>query len=72
MIVVHSNKGGLRDVIGELGVIVNVDMIDDSNLIAVREFYSQFLRYKVDFKFLNKNLDKYSTRIRANAFFEVF
>ena len=72
MIVVHSNKGGLRDVIGELGVIVNVDMIDDSNLIAVREFYSQFLRYKVDFKFLNKNLDKYSTQIRANAFFEVF
>lgn len=71
MIVVHSNKGGLRDVIGENGLIVDFSMIDDANLNAVRGFYSQFLRYEVNTEFLQKNLANYSIQMRSDAFYRL-
>lgn len=69
MIVVHSNRGGLRDVIGERGLIVDLAMIDEKDMNAVNEFYSDFLRYKKDQKYLAENLEKYSIKSRSDAFF---
>ncbi len=71
MIVVHSNKGGLRDVIGERGLIVELAMIDDSDLAAVRGFYSRFLHYEVNTEILKKDIDNYSIGMRSNAFYSV-
>ena len=68
MIVVHSNKGGLRDVIGENGLIVDLAVIDNSDIVAVRDFYEQFLNYKINAEFLKNNLKNYSIQMRAEAF----
>jgi glycosyltransferase involved in cell wall biosynthesis len=68
MIVVHSNKGGLRDVIGENGLIVDLAVIDNSDVVAVRDFYNQFLNYKINTEFLNNNLKNYSIQMRSEAF----
>ncbi|MHB8949242.1 MAG: glycosyltransferase family 4 protein [Rhodoferax sp.] len=69
MIVVHSNIGGLRDVIGKRGLILSLAMIDEGNVSAVDDFYSSFLRYKVDEKYLANSIEKYSIKSRSNAFF---
>jgi len=68
MIVVHSNKGGLRDVIGENGLIVDLAVIDNSDIVAVRDFYTKFLNYKINAEFLKNNLKNYSIQMRAKAF----
>lgn len=68
MIVVHSNKGGLRDVIGENGLIVDLAVIDNSDIVAVRDFYAQFLNYKINAEFLKNNLKNYSIQMRSEAF----
>ena len=68
MVVVHSNKGGLRDVIGENGLIVDLAVIDNSDVVAVRNFYTQFLNYKINTEFLKNNLENYSIQMRAEAF----
>lgn len=68
MIVVHSNKGGLRDVIGENGLIVDLAVIDNSDIVAVRDFYTQFLSYKINTEFLKNNLKNYSIQMRSEAF----
>ncbi len=68
MIVVHSNKGGLRDVIGENGLIVDLAVIDNSDIDAVCNFYTQFLNYKINTEFLKNNLKNYSIQMRSEAF----
>ena len=68
MVVVHSNKGGLRDVIGENGLIVDLAVIDNSDMVAVRDFYTQFLNYKINTEFLKNNLKNYSIQMRSEAF----
>lgn len=68
MIVVHSNRGGLRDVIGENGLIVDLAVIDNSDIVAVRDFHTQFLNYKINTEFLKNNLKNYSIQMRSEAF----
>jgi glycosyltransferase involved in cell wall biosynthesis len=69
MNVVHSNKGGLKDVIGERGIVVEPSFIENSDLKWVRSFYAKFLQYRVNVKSLEKDIYKYSTKMRSDAFF---
>lgn len=66
MIVVHSNRGGLADVIGQKGLILNLEIIDSSDVIRIRAFYEQFLYYTVDREYLISELPKYSLERRAS------
>ena len=68
MIVVHSNKGGLGDVIGGLGLVLDPTAIEQKNSDWVRDFYANFLQYRINPDFLEKNLQKYSIKIRSDAF----
>jgi len=70
MVVAHSNKGGLRDVIGEHGLIVDIAMIDNEDLKAVDKFYSDFLKYKVNLDFIKKKIEDYSISMRSKSFYE--
>ena len=65
MIVVHSNRGGLADVIGQKGLILNLEIIDSSDVIRIRAFYEQFLDYTADREHLISELPKYSIERRA-------
>jgi len=67
MIVVHSNKGGLGDVIGEHGLVVDPAVIEQGDSAWVRDFYADFLRYRINPDFLEKNLQKYSIGMRSDA-----
>lgn len=69
MTVVHSNRGGLRDVIGEHGLVLDLSIIDNADPSALNNFYSDFLRYKPNFSYLKKNVDRYSIKSRSDAFF---
>ena len=68
MIVVHSNKGGLADVIGEHGLILDIKVFQQNDLSWVNDFYSNFIKYRIDAKFLAKNFTKYSISMRSDAF----
>jgi len=68
MIVVHSNKGGLRDVIGEHGLVVDPSGVEQESTAWVRDFYAKFLQYRVNPDFLEKNLQQYSIKMRCDAF----
>lgn len=68
MVVIHSNAGGLKDVIGERGIVINPQQIDASNREAVLKMYNDYLDYTVDEEFLTTELDKYSLHRRAAAF----
>ena len=68
MIVVHSNMGGLRDVIGEHGLVLRPELIQQADTIWTRAFYNNFLQYRINSDFLKKNILKYSIQMRSNAF----
>jgi glycosyltransferase involved in cell wall biosynthesis len=69
MIVVHSNKGGLKDVIGDKGIVFRFEMLDDCNDGSlVREFYSEFLNYEVNKRTLKEDVVKYTIDSRSQAF----
>lgn len=68
MIIVHSNKGGLGDVIGEHGLVLDPTAIEQKDSAWVRDFYANFLQYRINPDFLEKNLQKYSIRMRSDAF----
>ena len=70
MIVVHSNKGGLGDVIGEHGLVLDPNLVEQEDSAWVRDFYSKFLNYRINLDFLEKNIHLYSTKMRSNAFLE--
>lgn len=65
MIVVHSNRGGLADVIGQKGLILSSEIIDSNDMAQVRAFYEQFRNYRVDCNHLSSELPKYSLEKRA-------
>lgn len=67
MIVVHSNKGGLKDVIGGKGIVFDSGVLDNDET-SVHEFYLEFLDYKIDLDVLVKELGNYSIVKRSNAF----
>lgn len=68
MIVVHSNKGGLGDVIGEHGLVIDPTLVEQGDLTWVRDFYAKFLQYRINPDFLEKNLQKYFIKVRSDAF----
>lgn len=70
MVVVHSNKGGLRDVIGHHGIILDAAIIEGGDLNLVRKFYYDFLQYRINPDFIRNNLVNYSVEMRSLAFFE--
>jgi len=67
MTVVHSNRGGLSDVIGAHGLIVQPAEIGRGDAAWAREFYARFLRFKPDVAFLQENLKHYSIDARSKA-----
>lgn len=71
MIVVHSNQGGLRDVIGENGLIIDPAILETSDMVAISDFYREFLNYKINADFLKKNIGNYSVQMRSEAFYGV-
>lgn len=68
MIVVHSNKGGLADVIGEHGLILDIKVFQQNDLSWVNDFYANFLKYRIDGNFLAENFTRYSIAMRSDAF----
>jgi glycosyltransferase involved in cell wall biosynthesis len=67
MIVVHSNAGGLRDVIGDNGIVLDPSLIDDGDLTEVQKFYDNFILYKINKIFINDSFSKYSLKFRSIA-----
>lgn len=65
MTVVHSNRGGLADVIGQQGLILSHEIIDSSDVGGIQEFYERFRNYTVDREHLTSELTKYSLERRA-------
>lgn len=70
MIVVHSNKGGLGDVIGDHGLVIDPTFVDQGDRTWVRDFYGKFLDYRINPEYLEKNLQKYSIKMRSDALLE--
>jgi glycosyltransferase involved in cell wall biosynthesis len=69
MIVVHSNKGGLKDIIGDHGIIIDFSMIDKEDIASIKEFYSDLIKFRVDQQWLTSEIHKYSIRARYTALF---
>lgn len=69
MIVIHSNKGGLRDVIGHKGLVIESEIIDTEDIQAIKLFYKDFLSYKVDDNYLISKVNDFSIQMRSEAFF---
>lgn len=65
MIVVHSNRGGLADVIGEKGLILNPEIIESNDMAGVYAFNEQFRNFRVDHNHLSSEISKYSFKRRA-------
>ena len=69
MLVVHSNRGGLKDVIGSRGMIVDIETLDEWSENDTKQFYREFLEFEIDRDYLILTLPKYSVQARAQAFF---
>lgn len=65
MIVVHSNAGGLADVIGDKGLILKTEIIESSDLTEIYEFNERFKGFMVDHHYLCSEIPKYSHKNRA-------
>jgi|GEM_PF-238985 len=65
MIVVHSNNGGLADVIGGRGLVVDAEATMASGESAIRTFYQAFLRFRVDEAYLSTGIHAYGLEERA-------
>ncbi|WP_210546267.1 glycosyltransferase family 4 protein [Rhodoferax sp. PAMC 29310] len=68
MVVIHSNRGGLSDVIGENGVILDPLVIDRGNTNEINEFYLLYLDYRVNNDYLKNMINDYSLKMRSDAF----
>jgi glycosyltransferase involved in cell wall biosynthesis len=68
MIVVHSNNGGLGDVIGEHGLVIDPILVEQGDSDWVCDFYEKFLQYRTNQNFLEKKILNYSIKIRSDAF----
>lgn len=69
MLVVHTNKGGLKDVIGSRGLVIDPVIVEKEDLLLVKYFYAKVLSFRIDSNFLQKDLKKYSVKKRSDAFF---
>lgn len=67
MVVIHTNKGGLADVIGHRGLVVDYEK-GQHHLHDIKKFYEDFRGYNIDINFLKESLIKYSIQARANSF----
>lgn len=67
MTVIHSNKGGLKDVIGEKGIVFDHKVFASDDEIKL--FYRNVLNYNLDSDSLKNELLNYSIQARSNAFF---
>ena len=70
MVVVHSNKGGLADVIGENGVIVDIEKLENVNKFDIELFIKSYLKFKPRDDIIQSNLHLYSVENRAKSFQE--
>lgn len=70
MVVVHSNMGGLSDVIGHHGLVLDPAIVECGDVVLIRKFYSDFVRYRIDPDFLERNLINYSIEMRSAAFYK--
>ncbi|MET0107025.1 MAG: glycosyltransferase family 4 protein [Sedimenticola sp.] len=68
MLVVHSNKGGLSDVIGESGYILDIEELVNSGASGVHDFYRSFLKYRINHDHATAEKKKYSINTRAKSF----
>jgi len=70
MIVVHTNKGGLGDVIGDDGFILDFEELFNTGTSGVHDFYSSFLEYRINHAHIASVIKKYSIKTRAKSFLE--
>lgn len=70
MVVVHSNRGGLSDVIGENGLIVDIEKFKNINNFDIDSFYDNFLSFKPPYELIKSKLHLYSIENRAKSFQE--
>jgi glycosyltransferase involved in cell wall biosynthesis len=70
MIVVHTNKGGLRDVISDNGIIIDVEELLAGGRERIAGFYNAFLSFEVDRHLLIEESRKYSVEARAKSLLE--
>lgn len=70
MIVVHSNMGGLRDVIAERGIIFPLTLETQDEVAYISDFYKKYLSFEADLDFLKSNIGNYSLKMRSDAFFK--
>ncbi len=66
--VVHTNRGGLRDVIGQNGIVVDVDRLLYGDIREVEQFFQRFLQFEPDFDEIERGRDLYSVDARAKRF----
>lgn len=67
--VLHSNVGGLYDVIGDLGVVYkNNEVISNESCLSL---YNRLVNYSVCQSAINDKYERFSLRNRANAFLEL-
>lgn len=71
MIVVHSNKGGLSDVIGDGGYILDIEEVSNTGTSGVSDFYKSFLNYRINHQHVASDAKKYSIKMRAKNLFSV-
>lgn len=65
LVVIHSNKGGLKDVIGDHGIVIDPDNLDS---LKIKKLYDQIQDYKVDLSHISFDIKNYSIEARAEAF----
>jgi glycosyltransferase involved in cell wall biosynthesis len=70
VLVAHSNAGGLSDVIGDNGIIIDVKAIDNNEINEIRNFYKNYLNFEINYEYINEALPKYSLKNRSDAFFK--
>ena len=70
MTVVHTNKGGLADVIGHRGIIVNLNDIDNDCYEKILELRDRISNYYPDFNYLNSSICRYSHAARSKDFLD--
>ena len=70
MIVVHTNRGGLREVIGHAGMVVDIDELLRGGAEALRQFYRSYLDFPVDHEAIAVQTQLYSIDARARNLLE--
>jgi glycosyltransferase involved in cell wall biosynthesis len=69
--VAHSNVGGLKDVIGNYGIILPLSAIDRNDDEVIENFYSDYLSFVPNKEYLLSEVKNYSISARSRQFLGV-